>query len=352
LRPEEFKELLVQATGTFGGVGIEATIKDGVLTVVSPLEGTPADKAGIKANDQIIKINDEVTQEMSVVEAVQKMRGEEGTRVKLTVSRKGEKKPLEFNLVREIITVRSVHFRTLEKGYGYVRISNFKSGTAEDLWNALNQLEKENSPMKGLLLDLRNDPGGLLEEAVDVSNEFINSGLIVYSDGRIRSQQMRFEAHKKRRVRNYPIVVLINGGSASASEIVAGALQDHRRALIVGEQSFGKGSIQTVIPLEDGSAVRLTMALYYSPSGRSIQAKGITPDVVLNQEKPKNGDIEAEETDIPKLDNTEALKVDRIKSTDSGKRAGGTRKESDDIHLKRALELLKNYKAMSRLQLH
>ena len=286
LKPEEYKELQVETKGKFGGLGIEITMRDGVLTVVSPLEGTPADKAGIQAGDQIIKIDDQPTQDMSLTEAVQKMRGPKGTKVKLTVIRKGERKPLEFELTRDTISIQSVKWRTLEPGYGYVRISSFQSGTASDLRKALDQLESDNHPLQGLVLDLRNDPGGLLDQAVEVADEFINEGLIVYTGGRLENQKMRFEAHKNSKPRNYPIVVLVNSGSASASEIVAGALQDHKRAIILGEPTFGKGSVQTVIPLSDGSALRLTTSLYYTPSGRSIQAKGIEPDILVKRETP------------------------------------------------------------------
>jgi len=205
------------------------------------------------------------------------MRGPKGTKVKLTIIRKGERKPLEFELVRDMISIRSVRSRTLEAGYGYIRISSFQSGTANDLRKALEQLESTNHPLMGLILDLRNDPGGLLDQAVEVSDEFLDDGLIVYTGGRLESQQMRFEARKNGKPHNYPIVVLVNSGSASASEIVAGALQDHKRAIILGERTFGKGSVQTVIPLNDGSAIRLTTSLYYTPSGRSIQAKESSP---------------------------------------------------------------------------
>ncbi len=287
LKPEDYKELQIETKGKFGGLGIEITIRDNILTVVSPLEDTPADKAGIQANDQIMKIDDLPTQDMSLMDAVQKMRGPKGSKVKLTILRKGEQKPLEFELVRDIISIQSVKSRTLEPGFGYVRISSFQSGTATDLRKALNQLEAENPGLQGLIVDLRNDPGGLLDQAVEVSDEFLDEGLIVYTGGRLENQKMRFEAHKKAKPHTYPIVVLVNSGSASASEIVAGALQDHKRAIIMGEQTFGKGSVQTVIPLNDGSALRLTTSLYYTPSGRSIQAKGITPDIVVKRENPE-----------------------------------------------------------------
>ncbi|MCX7822514.1 MAG: S41 family peptidase [Syntrophobacterales bacterium] len=285
MTPDEYKELQVETRGSFGGIGIEITIRDGILTVVSPIEGTPADKAGIKANDQIIKINGESTKDMSITEAVKRLRGPEGTKVRITIIREGEPKPLEFEIVRALIHIQSVKYRTLEPGFGYVRIASFQSDTSQQLRKALDVLEQENKPMKGLILDLRNNPGGLLEQAVQVSDEFLESGLIVYTKGRKEEQQMKFEARKNDKPHKYPIVVLVNGGSASASEIVAGALQDHKVALVLGEPTFGKGSVQTVIPLEDGSAVRLTTALYYTPSGRSIQAKGIEPDIYVPREE-------------------------------------------------------------------
>ncbi len=296
LKPEEYKELQVETKGKFGGLGIEITMKDNILTVVSPLEGTPADKAGMQAGDQIIRIDEQPTQDMSLTEAVQKMRGPKGTKVKLTVIRKGERKPLEFELTRDMISIQSVKWRMLEPGYGYVRVSSFQSGTAADLRKALDQLESGSPPLKGLVLDLRNDPGGLLDQAVEVADEFINEGLIVYTGGRLDNQKMRFEAHKNSKPHNFPIVALVNSGSASASEIVAGALQDHKRAIIMGEPTFGKGSVQTVIPLSDGAALRLTTSLYYTPSGRSIQAKGIEPDILVKREAPpKTEDEGAEE---------------------------------------------------------
>ena len=357
MKPEDYKELQVETKGKFGGLGIEITIRDGVLTVVAPLEGTPADRAGIEAGDQIIKIDDAPTQDMSLTEAVQKMRGQKGSKVRLTILRKGAKKPMEFELVRDMITIQSIRARTLEPGYGYIRISSFQAGTANDLRNALEQLEKQNQPMLGLVLDLRNDPGGLLDQAVEVSDEFLDEGLIVYTGGRLESQKMRFEAHKNANPHNYPIVVLVNSGSASASEIVAGALQDHKRAIILGEPTFGKGSVQTVIPFNDGSAVRLTTSLYYTPSGRSIQAKGIEPDILVKRETAQKKD-EGEtkelqrirEKDLPKhmeLDESkEGEMPDRMREGDLD-----TQKmlESDN-QLRRALDTLKSYKIMAKMR--
>ncbi len=280
MTPDDYKELEVETQGSFTGVGMEITVKDGILTVVSPIEGTPAYKAGLKANDKIIKINGVSTKNMTLMEAVKRLRGPEGTKVTITILRKGMHQPKNITLVRAIIPIRSVYSKMLEPGYGYVRITNFQSNTDKELREALAKLNKEH-PLKGLVIDLRNNPGGLLAQAVKVADEFINKGLIVYTKGRVKSQQARFMAHKNIHPEHYPIVVLVNGGSASASEIVAGALQDHKRALILGTRTFGKGSVQTIIPLNDGSAVRLTTALYYTPSGRCIQAEGITPDIVV-----------------------------------------------------------------------
>lgn len=354
LKPEEYKELQVETKGKFGGLGIEITMRDNILTVVSPLEGTPADKAGIQAGDQIIKIDDQPAQEMSLTEAVQKMRGPKGTKVKLTIIRKGERKPLDFELIRDTISIQSVKWRTLEPGYGYVRISSFQSGTGADLRKALDQLESANHPLLGLVLDLRNDPGGLLDQAVEVADEFINEGLIVYTGGRLENQKMRFEAHKNSKPRNFPIVVLVNSGSASASEIVAGALQDHKRAIVLGEPTFGKGSVQTVIPLNDGSALRLTTSLYYTPSGRSIQAKGIEPDILVKKEVPPKTDEEGSdeirrirEKDLPR--HMENQKPDTGDSKPGAPQIETQKMLEQDNQLRRALDLLKGYKILGQM---
>lgn len=372
MKPEDYKELQIETKGKFGGLGIEITLRDNILTVVAPLEDTPADRAGIIAGDQIIKIDEEPTQDMSLMEAVQKMRGPKGSKVKLTIIRKGERKPLEFELIRAEITIRSVRSRMIEPGYGYARISSFQSGTANDLRKALEQLEHEANPLQGLVLDLRNDPGGLLDQAVEVSDEFLDEGLIVYTGGRLESQQMRFEAHKNSKAHNYPIVVLVNAGSASASEIVAGALQDHKRAIILGEQTFGKGSVQTVIPLNDGSAIRLTTSLYYTPSGRSIQAKGITPDIIVKRETPeKEGDEPVEESrrlrekDLPRHmlnktpdtnDNSkkeepadQSKKQETIENKTGAAQLDNQKMVDDDNQLRRALDLLKAHKIMAQM---
>jgi len=353
LKPEDYKELQIETKGKFGGLGIEITIRDNILTVVSPLEDTPADKAGIQANDQIIKIDDQPTQDMSLMDAVQKMRGPKGSKVKLTILRKGMQKPLEVELVRDIISIQSVKSHALEPGFGYVRISSFQSGTAADLRKALTQLETENSGLQGLILDLRNDPGGLLDQAVEVSDEFLDGGLIVYTGGRLENQKMRFEAHKKSKPFAFPIVVLVNSGSASASEIVAGALQDHKRAIVMGEQTFGKGSVQTVIPLNDGSALRLTTSLYYTPSGRSIQAKGITPDIIVRKENSKSEEAQGDdltrirEKDLPRhFDNQKSDTQSKIEAA----QADAKKLVEADKQIRRALDLLKGYKIMAQTQ--
>ncbi len=282
--PDTYKEMKIDTKGSFGGLGIEITIKDGILTVISPIEDTPAFRVGIKAGDQILKIDDRFTKDMSIMDAVKRMRGPKGTKVVLTIVREGFDKPKDFTVVRDIIQVKSVRSKTLDNGYGYVRIAQFQEKTDDDLVKALKALKEENSgSLKGLVLDLRNDPGGLLDQAVKVADHFVEEGLIVYTEGREKDSRMQFSARKGGTEPNYPMVVLINGGSASASEIVAGALQDHKRAVVMGTQSFGKGSVQTIIPLSDDSGLRLTTARYYTPNGRSIQAKGITPDIVVER---------------------------------------------------------------------
>ncbi len=283
LPPDMYKELQVDTRGSFGGLGIEITLRNNVLTVVSPIEDTPAYRAGVKAGDQVIKIEDEFTKDMPLVEAVKKMRGPQGSKIKLTLRREGVNKLIDLNLTREVIRIQSVKVKSLEKGYGYLRITQFQERTDDDLQKALRKLEKENGgTLDGLVLDLRNNPGGLLTQAIKVSDEFIDSGLVVYTDGRLESQKQKYFAHKGGAHGEFPMIVLVNGGSASASEIVAGALQDHKRALVLGTQTFGKGSVQTILPLEENAAIRLTTARYYTPNGRSIQATGITPDIVLD----------------------------------------------------------------------
>jgi carboxyl-terminal processing protease len=279
---EEYQELKEGTTGQFGGLGIEVTMENGFIKVVSPIDDTPAQKAGIKAGDLIVRLDDKPVKGMSLAEAVKMMRGEPGSKILLTVVREGEEAPLKITITRDIIKVKSVKSRVLEKNYGYVRISSFQSGTGESLKDALAELKKQNAGnLKGLVLDLRNNPGGVLNAAVEVSDAFLKSGLIVYTEGRIENSEMRFNAAPDDLIDGAPMIILINSGSASASEIVAGALQDQKRAIIMGEKSFGKGSVQTILPTSNGAAVKLTTARYYTPSGRSIQAEGIEPDITL-----------------------------------------------------------------------
>jgi len=284
LPPEAFEELKVDTRGEFGGIGIVITLQKGVLTVISPIEGTPAYKAGVMAGDKIIKVDGQSTQDLALWQAVKLMRGPKGTPVVITVVREGESKPIDFKLVRDIIPIESVKGVSLKQNYGYIRISNFQENTSADLESALKALESKNGSLKGLVLDLRDNPGGLLDQAIEVSDLFLESGEIVSIKGRLKRHTKVYMAHPDKVKRDYPIVVLINGGSASASEIVAGALQDQKRALILGTTSFGKGSVQTVESLRDGYGLKFTIARYYTPSGRSIQAEGIHPDIVLKHQ--------------------------------------------------------------------
>jgi carboxyl-terminal processing protease len=282
MAPEEFKELQIETKGSFSGIGIEITLKDNLLIVVSPIEGTPAYRAGLQAGDRIIKIDGQSTKNMNLLDAVRKIRGAKGSSVTLTVLRENNEKPKTVSLVREIIPIRSVRARYIDD-IGYIRITNFQDKTDHDLKQAFKDLTTKCKPLRGIILDLRNDPGGLLDQAVKVSDEFLSSGLIVYTEGRNKAQTMRFYANENSSSleKTIPLVVLINEGSASASEIVAGAMQDRKRGFLIGTKSFGKGSVQTIIPLEDGSALRLTTAHYYTPSGRVINEKGIMPDIVV-----------------------------------------------------------------------
>jgi len=286
LPPEAFEELQIDTKGEFGGIGIVISMEKGALTVISPIEGTPAYNAGIKSGDIIIKVDGESTKDMMLWEAVKKMRGPKGETVVITIMREDSPKPMEFSLIRDIIPIESVRHITLKPGYGYVRVTNFQDNTTEDLEAALEKLETENVPLKGLILDLRDNPGGLLNQAIDVSDLFLDKGLIVSIKGRMKKHTKEFKAHPDKKKRSYPIVTLINGGSASASEIVAGALQDHKRSLVLGTTSFGKGSVQTVETLRDGYGLKFTIARYYTPNGVSIQAQGIIPDIEVKQKSP------------------------------------------------------------------
>ena len=284
--PESFKEMQVETQGSFGGLGIEITVKDRMLTVVAPIDGTPADKAGIHPGDRIVKIEGQQTKDMTLMDAVRKLRGPKGSKVTISILREGTPEPTDVTLVREVIEVKSIRSKNLGDGMYYVRITSFQERTSKDLEDALEQAKKAGA--NSLVLDLRNDPGGLLNQAVAVSDMFLDKGqLIVYTQGRLKNQDLRFTAEHNNGLPRLPMVVLVNGGSASASEIVAGALQDWKRAVILGTKTFGKGSVQTVIPLSDGSGLRLTTAKYYTPKGRSIHGIGIVPDIVVEQPRPE-----------------------------------------------------------------
>jgi carboxyl-terminal processing protease len=357
LTPDLYKDLQSDTQGRFGGLGIEITVKGGILTVVSPIEDTPAFKAGIKPGDQIFKIEDEFTKDMSLVDAVKKMRGLKGTKINLTVRREGAADLIDVSMIRDIIRVQSVKSRTLEPGYGYVRLAQFQERSDRDVQRALEKLAAEKSGIKGLVLDLRNNPGGLLNQAVRVSDLFLDSGMIVYTDGRIESQKQKFFAQKEGTWADFPLVVLVNGGSASASEIVAGALQDHKRAVVLGTKTFGKGSVQTILPLDDNSALRLTTARYFTPKGRSIQATGIVPDIVIENIVLQDGKPDdrkrpsLREENLPgHLNNPQQNSAKDQEQIDREQEkqiptSGPTGDETidNDQQLKRALDLLKSW---------
>ena len=282
LDAEQFTELQVGTTGQFGGLGIEVGMENGFVKVIAPIDDTPAQRAGVKAGDLVIRLDDTPVKGMTLNEAVKIMRGKPGSEIELTIVREGVDQPLKISITRDVIKVKSVRARLLEPGFGYLRISQFQSKTAENMIDAIDKLKKENKgALQGLVLDLRNNPGGVLNGAVAVSDAFLKKGMIVYTEGRIADSRLRFNATPDDVLEGAPLVVLVNQGSASASEIVAGALQDHKRAIIVGVKTFGKGSVQTILPLSSDSALKLTTARYYTPSGNSIQAEGITPDIEL-----------------------------------------------------------------------
>jgi len=287
LDKKAYLDLQEGTSGEFGGLGMEVSMENGFVKVISPIDDTPADKAGVKAGDLIIRLDDASIRGMPLNESINLMRGKPGSSITLTVVRKnGGKKPFKIVVVRDIIKVRSVRNMALEPGYGYLRISNFQVNTPENVRKDLEKLKKEsNSSLKGLVLDLRNNPGGILSAAVSVSDFFLEEGLIVYMEGRVNDSKLEFSAKPTDLIDEVPIIVLVNAGSASASEIVAGALQDHKRAIIMGQQTFGKGSVQTILPMPNESALKLTTARYYTPSGRSIQALGITPDIIVEELK-------------------------------------------------------------------
>ncbi len=355
LPPEAFEDLQIDTQGKFTGIGIHITMKDGFVTVISPIEDTPAYNAGIIAQDRIIKVDGNPVKDLR--EAVNMMRGPKGTRVSVTITREGEKEPMDFDLVRDVIPIVSVKAIDLKPGYGYIRLSQFSGNTVSDFEEALKKFESAKVPLKGLILDLRNNGGGLLNQAIQVSDLFIEEGKILSIEGRDKKNTKVYMATPDAVSRKYPMVVLINGGSASASEIVAGALQDQKRALILGTTSFGKGSVQTVETLRDGSGLKLTIARYYTPSGRSIQAKGIEPDIVLKHKRidPKESQEEGLLKEKDLLNHLEAEPTpDKNKKSDSPSskpnpemefRIGPLTVEQlrTDNQVMRALEILNSY---------
>ncbi|MCG2813305.1 MAG: S41 family peptidase [Thermodesulfovibrionales bacterium] len=354
--PEAYKDMQLETKGEFGGIGIQIGIKDGVLTVIAPIEDTPAYNAGIKAGDKIIKVNGESTRDMGLHDAVSKMRGQKGTSVSITIMREGWKDTKDFTIVRDIIKVKSVKSKVIEGNIGYVKLSQFQERTADDLEAALFKLEKQN--ITSLILDLRNNPGGLLNSAVDVSSQFLPAGKVVVSikgrsgeKGEYRTEDSKVseqEAKKAKMFSAIPMIVLVNQGSASASEIVAGALKDWNRAVILGVQTFGKGSVQSVVPLSDGSGLKLTTARYYTPKGISIQSTGITPDIIVKLEQ-KNG--AKEHTVVREKDLERHLKNDQLeeKPKTPEETAPIEVSEKDDIQLQRAIDLLKTWKVFKEL---
>ncbi len=355
MSPEDFKELQSETKGSFSGIGIEITVRDGVLTVVSPIEGTPAYRQGMQAGDQIIKINGQLTKDMTLMDAVQQLRGERGSTLTISIHRKGLPGLQDIILTRDVIPLLSVKAMQIEPGLLYVRITNFQSTTTRDFRKVLQQAYKE-QPINGLILDLRNNPGGLLDQAIKITDVFIDSGIIVSTRGRNSEQDMVFEAHRGTGRYDFPMVVLVNGGSASASEIVAGALQDHDRAIIVGTETFGKGSVQTIVPLPDGAGLRLTTARYYTPSGDSIQATGITPDMVVPFEKPAGNENGVEngwsvrEKDLPHhFENGNGDKKGKKKKQDEDRKQQEVQERlAADNQLRTALFLLKNLNLTSK----
>jgi carboxyl-terminal processing protease len=331
LDPEMYREMQVETSGSFGGLGIEITLRDDVLTVVAPIEGTPAYRAGIQPGDRILKIEGLSTKDMQLSDAVKRMRGKPGSKITISIVREGWNEPKDFLITREQIRVQSVRANQLEPGIEYIKLRQFQEQTANDLETSLDKYVKEGK-IQGLVLDLRNNPGGLLTSAVEVTEKFLESGkLVVYTEGRVRNQNMRFSSNAKRVFTDFPIVVLVNQGSASASEIVAGALQDWGRAVVIGTQSFGKGSVQTIIPLSDGSGLRLTTAKYFTPKGRSIHGKGITPDIIVEAPKVAAA-VPGVETPVPTPPVSETPQ-EQLKR---------------DPQLQRALDLLKAMKILDK----
>ena len=348
MSPDVYREMQVETKGKFGGLGMEISIKDGILTVVAPIEDTPAYEAGLKPGDQIVKIEGESTKTLNIFEAVKKLRGKEGTKVTISIMREGFAKPKDFTLTRATIQMKSIKHKILNERIGYIRVIQFQQQTSEDFQEALSDIEKKVPRLQGLIIDLRNNPGGLLEEAVKISDEFLDSGMIVYTEGRLEAQRMEFQAKENGNKHDYPIIILVNAGTASGSEIVAGALQDHGRALILGTTTFGKGSVQTVIPLENEGGLRLTTAKYFTPKGRSIHSKGIEPDIIVEdyieeeitsaKKRPviREKDLEDFYRHFKPQDNSEKAPAETEEKTEE-------QEEANDPSLNRAVDLLKSW---------
>lgn len=352
LDPEEYKELRIGTTGQFGGLGIQVGMEDGYVKVISPIDDTPAHKAGLKAGDLIVRLDNKSVKDMSLNDAVKAMRGKPGTSIELSIIRKGKDEPVKFKLKRAIIKVKSVKSHLLEPGFGYVRISTFQSKTARHLKSAVSKLVDENeAPLNGLIMDLRNNPGGVLNAAADVTDLFVKKGKLVYTQGRTDDSYIEFVAKSGDILNEAPMIILINGGSASASEIVAGALQDHKRAVIMGEKSFGKGSVQTIQELRNGGAVKFTTARYFTPGGRSIQAEGIVPDIILKNmqvtSKQENSFNRLKESDLSGHISNPNGKLDKNKNKKGKAVNGMTEKLQKDYKIHEALNLLKGMHILS-----
>lgn len=343
LDEESFDDLQVHTSGEFGGLGLEVGMENGFIKVVAPIDDTPAEKAGVQSGDLIIKLDGKPVKGMSLTEAVNMMRGLKGSKIELTIVREGVRQPFDVTVVRDIIKVDSVRSRFLEPGFAYIRISQFQSKTAAEFEAALKKLQAD-GPLKGLVIDLRNNPGGILQSSVEISDDLLTEGLIVYTEGRLSSAYSKYSATPDDLSNGVPIVVLINGGSASASEIVAGALQDHNRAVIMGTKSFGKGSVQTVVPISEKQAIKLTTARYFTPNGRSIQAQGIEPDIIVERAR-----IEAlpENTGITEADLKGHLGNDNESDSQSRKQQAREQLFNRDNQLYEALNLLKGLNIMS-----
>lgn len=345
LDEEDYRDIRVGTSGEFGGLGIEVGMENGFVKVIAPIDDTPAQRAGVRSGDLIIRLDEQPVKGMTLDEAVKQMRGKPGTKLRLTIVRDGQDKPIEITVVRDVIKTVSVKHRMLDPGFGYVRVSQFQARTPEDMLTGIGALKRQaGGALKGLVLDLRDNPGGVLNAAVAISDAFLTSGTIVYTEGRIADSQLKFKAAPDDVVEGAPIVVLVNGGSASASEIVAGALQDHKRAVIMGQQTFGKGSVQTIVPVNERTAVKLTTARYFTPNGRSIQAEGIVPDILLENVRLTRG-----EDSVTQL--KEADLAGHLSNPEGNGRTNGTSKKGSsdtkpeesetDYALSEALNLLK-----------